>query len=437
MGIGDRLKNAWNAFKNEGQNLTYQDYAPSSYSKPYYRTWRYSKGSILDTIINRIALDVSMVEFSHIKVDGDPETETKMTSGLQKCLTLEANLDQNHLDFIQEIVFTMMDNGVAAVVPVYASRNPNAYEGYDIAELRVGTIVEWYPRHVKVNIYNDQNGRREDVVYSKSAAAIISNPLYEVVNDSNSTLKRLARKLALLDVIDEGNSSGKLDLILQMPYSLKTDIQRKEADRRVKRLEEHLMNSKYGIAYIDSTEKIIQIGKSIENNMLKEVDYLTKELFNQLGLTNAVFNGTANESEMKNYYDRTINPIAKRIAVEFKRKFLTQTARTQGQDIVYHTDLFTLVPMVQLASALDALRRNVIISTNEARKILGLPPADDPNADKLYNPNMTEDNQMGQPELGENLTDEEREVLGLNDGKTPEEVLKEEGAELGDESEGL
>lgn len=420
MGITDRLKNAWNAFKNEERpSRDYSMYVSSSSSNPQFRTWRYSKGSILDTIVNRIAIDVSMIEFDHIRRDKDPETEEVVNDGLHNCLTLEANIDQSHLEFLQDIVFSVMDEGVVAVVPVDTDVDPWNTDGFDILTMRVGRIVQWFPQHVQVRLYNDRTGNFEEVIIEKQKCAIIQNPLYEVVNGDNSTFKRLSRKLALMDIIDEGNSNAKLDLILTLPYVVKNETRRREAEKRVADIEDQLKKSEYGVAYIDGTERITQLNRAVESNILKEVEYLTQELFNQIGLTKAVFDGTAGEAEMRSYYDRTINPFAKRIAVEFKRKFLSKTARTQGHDIVYHTNMFTLVPMEQLASSLDTLRRNTIITANEARKIIGLNPSDDPEADKLTNPNIADANQSVSPEdeqaiLDEGLTDEEKGLLGMN-----------------------
>ena len=426
MSVASRLRGAWNAFLDNGEKKNIEDIGYGN-TLPQHKTmsWkRYTRGSILNTILNRISMDVASVAFDHVKMDDDPQTEEQQDSGLHLCLTLEANIDQNSSEFLQDLAFSMLDEGVVAVVPVETSKSPNDYEGFDIKSLRVGKITQWYPQAVTVNLYNERTGQYEEVTVSKEFTAIITNPLYEVINSSNSTLSRLKRKLEIMDTIDEGNASARLDLILQLPYPIKSDIKRREAEDRVSKIEEQLQKSAYGIAYIDGTEHITQLNRSIENNMLKEVEYLTEELFNQLGLTKAVFNGTASETELKSYYDRTINPICKRISLELSRKFLSKNARTQGHTVVYHTDMFTLVPMEHLASAIDTLRRNTIITTNEGRKIIGLQPSDDPRANELFNPNISDKNQfqgpdseMGQvPENPDSTIDTENIMKGQVNG---------------------
>lgn len=396
----DRVKHAWNAF-NGNQSETYRLIEGSwGSATPSFKAYRYSKGSIIDTIVTRIAIDVSMVNFEHVKMDGDQGTENQQPSGLNRCLTLEANIDQSYIDFMQDIVFSMMDEGVCAVVPVDTKLNPNRTSSYDILSMRVGRIKDWYPKAVRVRLYNDRTGEYEEVVVSKSNCAILQNPLYSIINADNSTLKRLMRKLAILDSVDENLSNNKLDLLIQLPYIVKNEIRKQQADERIKAIEDQLKNSKYGVAYIDGTEKVVQLNRSVENNLLKEIEYLTTELFNQLGLTKAIFDGTASEQEIRSYYDRTINPIAKQIALEFTRKFLTDTARTQGHSIVYHSSIFQLVPISVLAGVADTLRRNEIVTTNEIRKLIGLPLSDDPRANELFNPNIADTNQMmGEPPL--------------------------------------
>lgn len=403
MNFLDRVKNAWNAFSNKYQDEIRILDRRNGGSNLQYRPYRYSKGSIIDTIINRIAVDVSMVEFKHVKIDGDPETEQEQKTGLNRCLTLEANVDQSYIDFIQDIVFSMMDEGVVAVVPVDTKFNPNLTNSYDILTMRVGKIKDWYPRAVRVSLYNDRSGDYEDVVVFKKNCAIIENPLFSIVNADNSTLKRLVRKLSLLDQFDEGLASNKLDLILQLPYVVKGDTKRQQAEARLNDITEQLRSNEYGITYIDGTEKITQLNRPVENSLLKEIEYLSNELFNQLGLTKSIFDGTASEQEIRSYYDRTINPIAKKISLEFSRKFLSDTARTQGHTITYHSNAFQLVPISTLASVADTLRRNAIVSTNEMRKIIGFPPSDDPRADELFNPNIADVNQdpgVGTPMAG-------------------------------------
>lgn len=392
MSIWDRLKNAWNVFRSPPGASLLADTSSWGGSMAY-RPTVYSKGSIIDTIVTRIAIDFSMVEFHHVKMDDNPKTEKEMTSGLNNCITLEANIDQSSIEFMQDLIISMMDEGVVAVVPVDTNLNPND-GGFDILSMRVGRITQWYPKAVRVQLYNDATGRDEEVLISKSACAIIENPLYSVLNAPNSTLKRLVRKLQLLDTIDENNASNKLDLILQLPYVIKHETKQKEAEQRINAIQEQLTKNKYGIAYIDGTERITQLNRAVENHLLEEIEYLSNELFNQLGLTKRIFDGTAPEEERRSYYDRTINPIAKRVCLEFKRKFLTKTARTQGQDIVYYVDPFKLVTTSALASMADTLRRNSILTSNEIRQLLGFQPSDDPRANELFNPNMA-DNKQG------------------------------------------
>jgi len=392
MSIWDRLKNAWNVFRSPPGASLLADTSSWGGSMAY-RPTVYSKGSIIDTIVTRIAIDFSMVEFHHIKMDDNPKTEKEMTSGLNNCITLEANIDQSSIEFMQDLIISMMDEGVVAVVPVDTNLNPND-GGFDILSMRVGRIMQWYPKSVRVQLYNDATGRDEEVLIKKSACAIIENPLYSVLNAPNSTLKRLVRKLQLLDTIDENNASNKLDLILQLPYVIKHETKQKEAEMRINAIQEQLTKNKYGIAYIDGTERITQLNRAVENHLLEEIEYLSNELFNQLGLTKRIFDGTAPEEERRSYYDRTINPIAKRVCLEFKRKFLTKTARTQGQDIVYYVDPFKLVTTSALASMADTLRRNSILTSNEIRQLLGFQPSDDPRANELFNPNMA-DNKQG------------------------------------------
>lgn len=392
MSIWDRLKNAWNVFRSPPGASVLADTSSWGGSMAY-RPTVYSKGSIIDTIVTRIAIDFSMVEFHHVKMDDNPKTEKEMTSGLNNCITLEANIDQSSIEFMQDLIISMMDEGVVAVVPVDTSLNPNN-GGFDILSMRVGKVTQWYPKAVRVQVYNDATGRDEEVLISKSACAIIENPLYSVLNAPNSTLRRLVRKLQLLDTIDENNASNKLDLILQLPYVIKHETKQKEAEQRINAIQEQLTKNKYGIAYIDGTERITQLNRAVENHLLEEIEYLSNELFNQLGLTKRIFDGTAPEEERRSYYDRTINPIAKRVCLEFKRKFLTKTARTQGQDIVYYVDPFKLVTTSALASMADTLRRNSILTSNEIRQLLGFQPSDDPRANELFNPNMA-DNKQG------------------------------------------
>ena len=397
MGLFERTKNAWNAFRyKETKEYNETNIGSAIYGGgPTHYAHRYSKGSIIDTVVNRIAIDVAEIQFRHIIMDSDPTTEITVNDGLNRCLTLEANIDQSHYDFIQDIVFSMFDEGVVAVVPVDTNTNPLGTNSYEILTMRTGKIVTWYPRAVLVRCYDEARGQYDDVMVPKDKCAIIENPLYSVVNAENATFKRLIRKLQLIDTVDEKNASNKLDLILQMPYSTKSEIRKNHAEDRIADIERQLAESKYGIAYIDQTEKITQLGRSLENHLLDEIKYLTEQLFNQLGLTTKIFDGTADEQELKSYYDRTINPIAERICAEFRRKFLTDTARTRGHDIVFYANPFKIVSITNVASSSDSLRRNEILTTNEIRKLIGFQPADDPKADQLFNPNMPTDQDTG------------------------------------------
>ena len=401
MNIWDRLKNAWNVFRSPPGSRLINDTSSWGGSMGF-RPTVYSKGSIIDTIVTRIAIDFSMVEFHHVKMDENPKTEKEMKSGLNNCITLEANIDQSSVEFMQDLIISMMDEGVIAIVPTDTDLNPND-GSFDILTMRVGEITQWYPKAVRVRLYNEATGRDEEVLVSKSACAIIENPLYSVINAPNATLKRLIRKLQLLDTIDENNASNKLDLILQLPYVIKHETKQKEAEMRINAIQEQLTKNKYGIAYIDGTERITQLNRAVENHLLEEIEYLSNELFNQLGLTKRIFDGTAPEEERRSYYDRTINPIAKRVCLEFKRKFLTKTARSQGQDIVYYVDPFKLVTTSALASMADTLRRNSILTSNEIRQLLGFQPSDDKRANELFNPNMADSKQgMDTPSGGMN-----------------------------------
>lgn len=313
----------------------------------------------------------------------------EINSGLNSCLTLEANVDQTSRAFIQDVVMSMFDEGSVAIVPVDTDRDPKI-GSFDIYSLRTAKILEWYPRHVKVRVYNDRTGEQEDLVLAKSEVAIIENPLYAVINEPNSTMQRLIRKLALLDRVDEESSSGKLDLIIQLPYVIKTQARRDQAERRRKEIEDQLQGSRYGIAYTDGTEKIVQLNRSLDNNLTKQIEYLTDLLYSQLGITQEILNGSANEATMLNYYDRTVEPIAAAISDELRRKFLTKTARTQKQSIVFFRDPFKLVPVSQLAEIADKFTRNEIMTSNEIRQIIGMKPSNDPSADELRNKNLSQ-----------------------------------------------
>jgi hypothetical protein len=346
--------------------------------------------SIITTVYNKIAVDVAAVNIIHARVDSNNRFKEPMNSGLNECLTLEANKDQTARAFIQDVVMSMFDEGCIAVVPVDADTSVYDSNSFDVLSMRTGKILEWYPDAVKVRLYNDRTGRREELTMPKSNVAIIENPFYAVMNEPNSTAQRLIRKLALLDNVDEEAGSGKLNMLIQLPYVVKTEARRQQAENRRSDIERQLTESKFGIAYTDGTEKVIQLGRPLDSNMLEQVKYLKEELYNQLGLSPTIFNGTADEATMLNYYNSTLEPILSAIVDEFKRKFLTKTARTQGQSIIYVREPFRLVPVSQLADIADKFTRNEILSTNEIRPIVGYKPVDDPAADELRNKNINQ-----------------------------------------------
>lgn len=385
----DRLKHAYNAFQKRAPT-----WAPSgsSYSANPDRP-RLSRGnerSIITTIYNRIAIDVAAIDIKHCRLDENRRYIEDVKSGLNECLNIEANIDQTGSAFIQDIVLSMLDEGVVAIVPVDTSLNPNVTSSYDILSMRVGKITEWFPKDVRVELYNDSTGLKQEIIIPKRQVGIIENPFYAICNESNSTLQRLKRKLSLLDIADEQTASGKLDLIIQLPYVVKTEARREQADRRRKDLEEQLSGSKYGIAYADGTEKITQLNRSLENNLLKQIEYLTEQVYAQFGITQEVLNGTADEKTMLNYNNRTIEPIVSAITEELRRKFLTKTARSQGQSITYFRDPFRLVPVNDIAEIADKFTRNEIMTSNEIRQVIGMKPSDDPKADQLVNSNISQ-----------------------------------------------
>lgn len=391
MKFTDRIKHGWNAFLNKDPTYNYRDLGGPSYG---YRPdrMRFTRGnerSIVTSVYNRIALDAASIDIMHVQLDKDDRFESVRDSALNECLTRNANIDQTGRAFIQDVVMSMLDEGCVAIVPVDTTFNPDVTNSYDIDTMRTAKIVEWYPAHVKVNLYNDRTGRKEDLILPKKTVAIIENPLYAVINEPNSTMQRLIRKLNLLDVIDEQSGSGKLDLIIQLPYVIKTDARRQQAEQRRKDIEMQLSGSKYGIAYTDGTEKITQLNRPVENNLMKQIEYLTSMLYSQLGISQAVLDGTADEKVMNNYYTRTIEPIANSIVDEMNRKFISKTARTQGQKILYFRDPFKLIPISQIAEIADKFTRNEILSSNEIRQIVGRKPSDDPKADELRNSNIS------------------------------------------------
>lgn len=400
MGISDRLQHAWNAFMNRDPTYNYQDLGNSYSIRPDRpRFTRGNERSIVTSVYNRIALDVSAISIQHVRLDDNDRFKEQMNSGLNSCLTLSANTDQTGRAFIQDAVMSMLDEGCVAIVPIDTTTNPNISDSYDILTMRTAKILDWYPNHVRIRVYNERTGRQEETIVSKKMVAIVENPLYAVINEPNSTMQRLVRKLGLLDVTDEQTASGKLDLIIQLPYIIKTEARRQQAEERRKNIEMQLAGSKYGIAYTDGTERITQLNRSLENNLMKQIEYLTSMLYSQLGITQSILDGTADEKTMLNYYSRTIEPIVSAIVDEMKRKFLTKTARSQHQSIAFFRDPFKLVPVNDIAEIADKFTRNEIMTSNELRQIVGMKPSDDPKADKLINSNLN------QPEETENLID--------------------------------
>lgn len=390
MSFGSRLKHAWNAFTGNIQ-MNYRDLGMSyPYRADRPRMSRGNERSIVTSVYNRIALDVAALNVQHVRLDENGRFLSVIDDGLNNCLTLEANVDQTARSFIQDVVISMFDEGIVAIVPVDTTTDPNVSGSYDIQSLRVGQILDWYPQYIRTRVYNEQTGRKEDIVVSKSAVAIIENPLYAVINEPNSTMQRLIRKLNLLDVIDEQSGSGKLDLIIQLPYVIKTEARRQQAENRRKDIESQLSGSKYGIAYTDGTEHITQLNRSVNNNLMSQIEYLTSMLYSQLGITQSILDGTADEKTMLNYNNRTIEPIISAIVDEMKRKFLTKTARSQRQSISFFRDPFKLVPVNEIAEIADKFTRNEIMTSNEIRQVVGMKPSDDPRADELRNKNLSE-----------------------------------------------
>ena len=391
MGLRDRLQHAWNAFFNRDPTSNYRTNEISySYRPDRPRLSRGNERSIVTAIYNRIALDVASIDIKHCKLDENGRYVKDMKSGLNECLTVEANMDQTARAFIQDVVISMLDEGVVAVVPVDTILNPKTTGSYDITSMRTGKILEWSATSVKIKVYNDRTGQKEDIILPKNMVGIIENPLYSVINEPNSTMQRLIRKLNLLDSIDEQSGAGKLDLIIQLPYIIKTEARRQQAETRRKEIEMQLAGSKYGIAYTDGTERVTQLNRPVENNLMKQIEYLTSMLYSQLGFHQTILDGTADEKTMLNYTNRTIEPIASAIVDELKRKFLTKTARTQGQSIEFFRNPFRLVPINNIAEIADKFTRNEILTSNEIRQIIGMKPSNDPKADKLINSNIAQ-----------------------------------------------
>lgn len=392
--IGSRFKNAWNAFFSRDPTPIFDNSGnSSSYRQDRYRPTRGNERSIITAINNRIAIDVAAIPIRHVRLDEDGGYLNTIDSGLNNCLNLEANLDQTGRAFIQDAVLSMLDEGCVALVPTVTDVNPDYTDSYDIYEIRTGKITEWYPKKVKVEVYNDTTGRKQQIIRPKRKVAIIENPMYSVMNEPNSTMQRLIRKLKLLDAVDEQSSSGKLDLIIQLPYVVKTETRREQAEKRRKEIEEQLTGSKYGIAYTDGTERITQLNRAVENNLLKQVEYLTSMLFSQLGITQTILDGTADEKTILNYRNRIIEPILSAIVDAMKVRFITKTARTQGQSISFFMEPFKLVPVSEIAEIADKFTRNEIMTSNEIRQIVGMKPSRAPQADELRNKNLNRSNE--------------------------------------------
>ena len=389
LNLGSRLQHAWDAFRNNGMVLEYADTGPGySYRPDRPRFSGGNERSIVTSVYNRIAMDCAAIMIRHVRLDDTGRFTEFIEDGLDYCLYQEANLDQTGRAFLQDSVQSMLDEGCAALVPVETSVNPKVTGSYDILSMRTGKILQWYPEHVQLRVYDERTGTKRNLVVPKRIVAIVENPLYAIINEPNSTMQRLIRKLNLLDVIDEQSSSGKLDLIIQLPYVVKSKARQEQAEERRRMIEDQLRNSKYGIAYTDGTEKVTQLNRPAENNLMKQIEYLTSMLYSQLGITQSIMDGTADEKTMLNYYNRTVEPIVSALADEMRRKFLTKTARTQGQSILFFRDPFKLVPVNDLAEIADKLTRNEIMSSNEIRQIVGLKPSDDPEADELRNKNL-------------------------------------------------
>ena len=417
-----RLKHAWNAFfNNKDPTPKYQDIGASYYYRPDRQ--RFTGGNertIVTSVYNRIALDAAAVEIKHVRLDENGRYLETIDSGINRCLNEEANIDQTGRAFIQDVVMSILDEGCVAIVPVDTTFNPNITNSYDVQSMRVGKILQWYPNHIQVRVYNEKTGNKEDIIVPKNIVGIIENPLYAVINEPNSTMQRLIRKLSLLDAVDEQSGSGKLDLIIQLPYTIKTEARRQQAEARRKEIEVQLTNSKYGIAYTDGTERITQLNRPIENNLMKQIEYLTSMLYSQLGITQSILDGTADEKTMLNYYSRSIEPIISAIVDELKRKFLTRTARSQLQSFLFFRDPFKLVPITEIATIADTFTRNEILSSNEVRQLIGIKPSSDPKADQLRNSNLnqTEDDYYVDPgnetEYDSDKTDDYEGEYGTN-----------------------
>lgn len=431
--FGSRLKHAWNAFFNNDPTGFFRDVGAGYSSRPDRpRLTRGNERSIVTSVYNRIALDASAVNVLHVRLDDNGRFRSIIDSGLNNCLSLEANLDQTGRAFMQDVVMSMLDEGCVAIIPVETTLDPETTGSYDINKLRTGKILEWYPEYVRIRVYNEKTGKKEDILLPKGIVAIVENPLYAIVNEPNSTMQRLIRKLNLLDVVDEQSSSGKLDLIIQLPYVIKSEARRRQAEDRRKDIVDQLAGSKYGIAYTDGTERITQLNRSVENNLMKQIEFLTSMLYSQLGITQAILDGSADDKTMLNYYDRTIEPILSAVVDEMKRKFLTKTARSQLQSIAFFRDPFKLVPVSEISEIADKFTRNEIMSSNEIRQVIGIKPSDDPSADELRNKNLNQASPIG----GYETTDESAQANDV-EGSAQDQIVDELLNSLESEIDGI
>lgn len=414
MSLGSRLRHAWNVFMNRDPTYQNHDYGASSFYRPDRpRFTRGNERTIVTALFNRIAMDCSAVAIRHVRLDDNERYVETIDSGLNNCMSIEANTDQTGRAFMQDVVMSMLDEGCVSLVPVDTSIDPQNTNSYDILTMRTAKVVEWFPQDVRVRVYNERTGHKEDVTVPKRTVAIVENPLFAIINEPNSTMQRLVRKLAILDAIDEQSGSGKLDLIVQLPYTIKTETRRQQAENRRQEIERQLAGSKYGIAYTDGTEHITQLNRSVENNLLGQIEYLTSMLYSQLGITQEILNGTADEKTMLNYNNRIIEPILSAIVDEMKRKFLTKTARSQRQSITFFRDPFRLVPVNDLSEIADKFTRNEIMTSNEIRQIVGMKPSSDPNADELRNKNLSQSKEALR-EQAEGFTEAAKEETAQN-----------------------
>lgn len=408
VSFSSRLKHAWNTFLNRDPTVFYRDSGPGSSRRPdRTRLNVRNERSVITSVYNRIALDVSAIPIQHIRLDDNDRFLSVVDSGLNTCLTLEANVDQTGRAFIQDVVMSMFDEGCVAIVPVDTTLNPEKTDSYDIKSMRTGQILEWFPQYIRVRVYNDRSGQKEDLLLPKSKVAIIENPFFAVMNEPNSTMQRLIRKLNILDAIDEQSGSGKLDLIIQLPYVIKSEARREQAERRRKDIESQLSGSKYGIAYTDGTEHITQLNRAVDNNLMHQIEYLTSMLYSQLGIKTEIMDGSADEKTMLNYENRMVEPVLSAIVDEIKRKFLTKTARSQKQSVGFFRDPFKLVPVSQVAEIADKMTRNEVMTSNEIRQGIGMKPSKDPKADELRNSNLSQPAEEEKKTPTENSTPEE------------------------------